>query len=113
MPEAVTSSAPPDRYAIQCNFAAGTRYCAAGARAYVRLTNPGGDNDRIQILARSRGGRWIERWEDIRHLRDFRVKTIPPEHPLYQRLDRPWDMEPTAARLNGARERHLARGTMR
>jgi hypothetical protein len=34
-------------------------------------------------LVRSRSGRWIAKWETIRRLKDFRVKTIPVEHPLY------------------------------
>lgn len=89
---------------IQCNYAVGTKACAEGARAYVWLTNPGGGNDRIQVVARSRGGRFVERWEDIRHLRDFRLRTMPPEHPVYRRLASiSWDEE-TVAILNQMRE---------
>lgn len=93
----------PDIHVIQCNYAVGTKVCAEGARAYVWLTNPGGGSDRLQVIARSRGGRFVERWEDVRHLRDFRLKTMPPEHPLYRRLAGiGWDEE-TVARLNEAR----------
>lgn len=105
-----------DIHVIQCNYVVGTKVCSVGARAYVWLTNPGGGSDRIQVLARSRGGRFVERWEDVRHLRDFRLKTMPPEHPLYRRLAGiSWDEE-TVARLNEMREywsTHTATGRLR
>lgn len=72
-----------DQHVIQCNYATATKSVPAGARAYVLRTNPGNGNDRIVVLARSRGARWIETWVSIAHLRDFRVKTIPPDHPMY------------------------------
>lgn len=71
-----------DRRVVQCNYATGISAVTTGARAYLARTNPGGGNDRIVILARSRGGRWIEKWEDIRRLENFRPKTLPPGHPL-------------------------------
>lgn len=76
----------PDRLAVACNYAEGTAAVAEGALAFVWLTNPGGGNDRIQVLARSRGGRWIRKWEDMRRLTNFRRKNLPPEHPLWSRL---------------------------
>lgn len=93
-----------DRHVVQCNYATSASAVAAGARAYLVRPNPGGGDDRIVVLARSRGGRWIEKWEDIRHLADFRVKTLPPEHPLYGD-ERIWDHEPEAmaGRLTTAR----------
>lgn len=95
-----------DRMVVQCNYAEPVSVAAEGARAYLVRPNPGGGDDRIVILARSRGGRWIEKWEDIRRLRDFRVKTLPPEHPLYGD-GRIWDYgaPQMAARLSEARER--------
>lgn len=72
-----------DRDVIQCNYAERTPIVAAGARAYVTLANPGGGHDRIEVLARSRSGRWINRWEPRNRLRDFRPKKLPPEHPLH------------------------------
>jgi len=42
---------------------------------------------------RSRGGRWIEKWESIRLLKNFRVKTLPPGHPQYGN-DNLWSYEP-------------------
>lgn len=94
-----------DLRVIQCNYAVGTKICAEGARAYVMQTNPGGGADRIHILARSRGGRFVDKWEDIRRLRDFRPKVIPPEHPLHGHL---WtgytDAAETAAHLEKMRQ---------
>lgn len=78
---------PQDRRVVQCNYAVGTNIAAPGARAYVTTTNPGGGQDRIGVLVRSRGGRWVAKWERSDRLRDFRVKTLPPEHPLHKRWD--------------------------
>lgn len=72
-----------DRRVVQCNYTEAVSEARAGARAYLVNPNLGNGADRIEILVRSRGGRWIEKWEDIRRLGDFRVKTLPPEHPLY------------------------------
>jgi hypothetical protein len=76
-----------DRRAIACNVIEPTKTASTGALAYVRWNNPGNGDDRIPLLIRSRGGRWIEKWEDMRRLGNFRLKTLPPEHPLYGRLD--------------------------
>jgi hypothetical protein len=75
-----------DRRAIACNITTPTATASTGTLAYVRWTNPGNGNDRLPLLIRSRGGRWIEKWEDMRRLGNFRLKTLPPEHPLYGRL---------------------------
>ena len=78
-----------DHRAIACNYAEGTSVARLGAAAYVLWPNPGGGNDRVPLLVRSRGGRWIQKWEAMRRLCDFRLKTIPPGHPLYDRLTWP------------------------
>jgi hypothetical protein len=80
----------PDRRAIQCNYREGTTIAAMGARAYVILANLGGGHDRIEVLVRSRGRRWVRKWESMRRLTDFRLKTLPPEHPQYGVLP-DWD----------------------
>jgi len=72
-----------DRRVVQCNYAVGTNIASEGARAYVSLPNKGNGHDRIRVLVRSRGARWVLKWEDTRRLTNFRVKTLPPEHPLY------------------------------
>jgi hypothetical protein len=74
-----------DRKVIQCNYAERTGVASRGARAYVARLNNGNGNDRIVVLVRSRGSRWVEKWESADRLTDFRVKTLPPEHPLYGR----------------------------
>ena len=81
------TTTPEDHRAIACNYAEPVGVAAEGALCYVRWPNPGGGNDRMQLLVRSRGGRWIEKWEAISRLQNFRLKTIPPDHPLYDRLD--------------------------
>jgi hypothetical protein len=78
------AAAAPDRRVIQCNIAVGTKTAVQGARCYVLWLNPGWDNERLSLLIRSRSGRWIQKWERIENLTGFRVKTIPPEHPLYR-----------------------------
>lgn len=70
---------------IQCNYKVGTNVAAMGARAYVVRSNPGGGDDRILVLVRSRGGRWVEKWESTKRLDNFRVKAMPAEHPLFTR----------------------------
>lgn len=102
MPEA---TAPDDRLVVQCNYAEPVSVAAKGARAYLVRPNPGGGNDRIVILVRSRGGRWVEKWEDIRRLAGFRVKKLPPQHPLFGD-ERIWDYDAPdmAARLRAAAE---------
>lgn len=75
---------PADRPVLVCNYAEPTSACPAGAKAYVvRLYYRGPKPHRAKIVARSRSGRWIETIENLKRLRDFRVKAIPPEHPRY------------------------------
>src|SRR5215218_10808145 len=74
-----------DKHVIACNVTEPTKTATAGSRAYVIWPNPGWANERIYLLIRSRGGRWIKKWEDMRRVDNFRAKTLPPEHPLYGR----------------------------
>jgi hypothetical protein len=74
----------PDRRAIACNYTEGTGVASEGAKAYVDTAYIGGNlPERVHLLARSRGGRWVKKWENMRRLDNFRFKTLPPEHPLY------------------------------
>lgn len=75
-----------DLHVIACNYRDGTKIAAGSALAYVCWTNPGGGNDRIPVLARSRGGRWVRKWEAMHRLRNFRFKTVPAEHPRYEQI---------------------------
>jgi hypothetical protein len=65
--------------AVACNFSASTSAISKGSKAFVQLWNPGGGNDRVFVLARSRSGRWINKWEDVRRLCNFRVVTVVEE----------------------------------
>jgi len=89
-----------DRRAIACNYAVPVSVAAKGALAYVDWPNWGGGNDRVPLLVRSRGGRWIRKWEAMHRLENFRLKTLPPEHPRYGDLI----YEPTEEHLERFRE---------
>lgn len=87
-----------DWHVIACNLIEGISEASAGSLAYV-LQIPG-DPERIHLLLRSRSGRWIQKWESLKRLDNFRAKTLPPEHPL-RRDQRIFDWAPTiAARLD-------------
>jgi hypothetical protein len=74
-----------DRRVIACNYLESTSKNSKGSIAYLGF---GGDIvTRLFILTRTRSGRWVECWENARRLGNFRYKTIPPEHPLYKRLE--------------------------
>lgn len=72
-----------DRWVIACNRRVADRKFKTGALGYVVYPNPGGGGDRVCVLMRSRGGRFIEIWTARTRLANFRRKCIPPEHPLY------------------------------
>jgi hypothetical protein len=82
-----------DRVVVALNLTETTNVAPAGALAFLVGPNPGNGNDRIEILVRSHGGRWVRKWEDIRRLTNFRAKTLPPPHPLHGD-ERLWDYEP-------------------
>lgn len=103
--------ASADRKVIQCNYAEGTSSAPEGARAYVVLPNPGNGHDRIMVLFRSRGGRWVEKWESIKRLRDFRVKTLPPEHPMYSHSRQLFDYVQICPELERAARRAVGEET--
>jgi hypothetical protein len=72
--------------AITCNYAVDRGMCAKGAKAYVIGGWGGGAWERLRVLARSRGGRWIRIWEDYRHLTNFRLTTVVPESADHDRI---------------------------
>jgi hypothetical protein len=59
---------PDDRCAVACNYVEATSIAVKGAKAYVVSPNPGWANERIEILARSRSGRWVLKWEAMKRL---------------------------------------------
>lgn len=62
--------------AVACNYRYSTKICPQAAKAFVLGTNPGNGSDHILIVARSRGGRWVEKYEDSRYLEHFRIVTL-------------------------------------
>jgi hypothetical protein len=58
---------------MACNYLEPVSASVAGARAYVIGLNFGNGCERVHILARSRSGRWIERWESLRRVGNFRL----------------------------------------
>lgn len=75
-----------DLHRIACNYSESTRTASKGSLAYVLMPNGGNVHNRLFILSRSRSGRWIRKWESIKILTNFRIKTIPVDSPLYKRL---------------------------
>lgn len=75
-----------DKKAVACNYAIATKVCRLGALAYLINENPGWGGERVQILARAHGGRWVKKWEAAWRLHNFRFKTIPTASPVYERV---------------------------
>jgi hypothetical protein len=70
-----------DKRVIVCNYRTGNSAVSEGSKAYVDMV--AGDGLSLAVYVRSRGGRWIRRWERIKKMENFRFKTLPPEHPRY------------------------------
>lgn len=81
-----------NRRVIACNFRVSRAAVRRGALAYVSRPDYGSGHERVVLLIRSRGGRWIHKWEAVKNLTNFRVKTIPPEHPRFED-ERLWSAE--------------------
>lgn len=75
-----------DLRVIACNYKESISAVRKGALCYMLNSNPGNGGERVNLLIRSRSGRWIEKWENVKRLGQFRMKTVPPEHPQYERL---------------------------
>lgn len=73
-------------FAIACNYAVSVSESARGSRAYVLNVNYGGGSERVRILARSRSGRWIDRWESIKRLDRFRAVKPCSARPIFRRV---------------------------
>lgn len=82
-----------DKRVIACNYAVGTSEFRPGALCYVSLPNRGNNAESIRIRGRSRGGRWITKWEKAWRLINFRWKTLPPEHPRFNDTEIMSDIE--------------------
>lgn len=77
---------PSDLKVIACNLNQPTKTCVEGALCYVLDFNLSNAAEQVRLLMRSRGGRWIDKYEALKRLKNFRLKTIPPDSPLYERL---------------------------
>jgi hypothetical protein len=73
-----------DYRVMVCNMTTPTKIYTEGTKLYVVNPNRGNGGDHIEVYGRSRGGRWVHKWESAKRLGNFRFKTIPPEHPLYK-----------------------------
>lgn len=72
-----------DVWAVTCNYAAATKVAREGARAtVVPSSGTGMGYERVELVARSRGGRLVRKWEDVRRLTNFRATCVPVGHPL-------------------------------
>lgn len=63
------------------NYLTGTPVVRTDSRAYINVGYL--NSDRVMVRVRSRGGRWITKWEALKRLGNFRLVTLPPEHPRY------------------------------
>lgn len=72
-----------NRIVLTCNLREAISEASKGARCYVVQHNRGNASDRMELLIRSRSGRWILKWESLSRLTNFRWKPLPPEHPRY------------------------------
>jgi hypothetical protein len=86
----------PECRVVQCNYRNHTSACASGSRAYLTHSIDSA-RKRVRVVARSRSGRWIVRWERLGLLCNFRFKTLVPEH-LIRRTKSPvaldyWNQE--------------------
>ena len=64
-------------YGIACNINDSDSCLRMGSLAWIGGFNDG-DWDRHRLVARTRGGRIVEKWVPTKRLTNFRVKWIPP-----------------------------------
>lgn len=85
---------------VACNFLEATSECREGALAYVHNENRGNGSERIEVIARSRSGRWVTKWEAIWRLGNFRLKTMLPDTQCYHHNPATWLDEEWVDALN-------------
>lgn len=97
-----------DAWGVKCNVSAPTTALRKGALCWVIFGE--GMNERLYVVARSRGGRHIKTWIGIDRLANFRAAWLP-EHlrpHCWQAFSGTRDAaEDEAARLNGHLQRLL------
>jgi hypothetical protein len=90
---------------VACNYAVPVKASSKGTLCFVLRANNGNANESVVILCRSRGGRWIERWERIDRLTNFRFKTVVSADPVFERVKDSDYLEPAPFAFAAIRER--------
>lgn len=76
-------AAGADVWAVVCNYRENTKTVSDGARAFLVWTSGGAYSmGQQQVRVRSRGGRWITKWDRVHRLTNFRAACIPVGHPM-------------------------------
>jgi hypothetical protein len=73
-----------DLWAVACNYREATKTVRDGARAYLVWTTGGMGYQSQQVRVRSRGGRWITKWDRAARLTNFRAACVMASDPLYR-----------------------------
>lgn len=76
----MSAQAPTSRVVIQCNL---IDTDGQAPRGYLANANWGNYADKIEVVLRRKEGRWSAYWTGIERFDNFRVKTLPPEHPRF------------------------------
>lgn len=73
-----------DVWVVACNFRDGTSAVRTGAKAFIAL--PSGLPWNVQVVVRSRNGRWVRVWQRTRRLTNFRAVIVVAADPLLGRV---------------------------
>jgi hypothetical protein len=76
-------SGSTDKRVIACNLTEGVSEAREGALCYILDSNLDNAAERVRLLMRSHSGRWIRKWESLKRVGNFRLKTLPSGHPRY------------------------------
>lgn len=93
-----------DVWTVVCNYRDPTKIAREGARAFVGRGGSGSGYSDVRVVARSRGGRQVSKWERCKKLTSFRATCVPVEHPMRDRDRHDVWLFPT----RGAAEEHAA-----
>ena len=80
-PPPAVAGPPPSRVVVQCNL---IEVSGQPPRAYLSSSNFGNAAEHVEIVLRTPQGRWAQCWKRIDRVDNFRVKTLPPEHPRHK-----------------------------
>lgn len=99
----------PDQWGVVANYD-GDKVVAEGARCWMAANYC--DTESQNVWARSRGGRWIEKYVAIQKLHNFRVKWLVQAGQKWASQDKK-EAETYAWRLDQAAQAERARRNMR